>query len=70
MRVLMWLLDRITGSSSESPPRTVDEIRRTLNAQDAEHVERLNRVEESLLALTAEAGLEDLRRRMVEHRTP
>ena len=58
-----WLM-RLLVPPSSSPPRSYDEIKRAVDAREAEHLQRLNAVEESLLALTAEAGLEDLRRRI------
>jgi hypothetical protein len=61
----MWLLGRLgAGGDGAPPPRSYAEIRASVDDRDAEHVRRLNRVEESLLALTAEAGLDDLRRRL------
>lgn len=65
----MWILDWIGSGGSELPePRSFEEIRADIERRDAVHLQRLNRVEESLFALTAEAGLEDLRRRMEERR--
>lgn len=61
----MWLLDRLFSAPTPRP-RSYDEIKAAVDARDAEHVQRLNRVEESLYALAAEAGLEDLHRRL-EH---
>jgi hypothetical protein len=61
----MWLLEWIGGSRGEPPePRTYEEIRADVERRESEHIARLNQVEASLLTLTAEAGLEDLRRRM------
>lgn len=62
----MWLLDRIGGHGDPPEPRSYEQILAEVAQRDAVHIQRLNRVEESLLTLTAEAGLEDLRRRM-EH---
>lgn len=60
----MWLLDWLTRDVPPASPRTYAEIRSDLERREAAHIRRLTRVEESLLALTAEAGLEDLRRRL------
>lgn len=60
----MWLLDRFGSSAPPPPPRSVDEIRAAVDDRDAVHVQRLTRAEESLLATAAEAGLDDLRRRL------
>lgn len=61
----MRLLDWIGGSVPPPPePRTYDEIRATVEQRDAAPLRRLNRTEESLLALTAEVGLDDLKRRL------
>lgn len=60
MRLLDWLGARDANTPA---PRSYEEIRETVEHRDAEHIERLNRVEASLLSLTAEAGLDDLRRR-------
>jgi hypothetical protein len=64
----MWLLQRLAGRSEDTaPPRSVDEIRAEIELRDSRHVRRFNRVEQSLYELTAEVGLEDLRRRIEEH---
>jgi hypothetical protein len=60
----MWLLQRLGGGTQEAPPRSIDEIRAAIEYRDLEHVRRFNRLEESLFRLTAEVGLEDLRRRL------
>jgi hypothetical protein len=59
----MWLLEWLSRSSAPAP-RSYDAIRADLEAREAPALQRLTHVEESLLSLTAEAGLEDLRRRM------
>lgn len=61
----MWLLDLLMRVPAPAP-RSYEEIRADLEDREAPHVHRLNRVEESLLVLTAEAGLEDLKRRIEE----
>lgn len=61
MRFLEWLSPRPVDAQ---PPRSLDEIRAEVEHRERPHLERLSRVEESLLALTAEAGLEDLRRQI------
>lgn len=60
----MWLLDWLSRSDPAHPPRSYDEIRAAVAEREAPNLQRLNRTEESLLSLTAEAGLEDLRRRI------
>jgi len=65
----MWLLDLWRGHRTLPRPRTFEQIHRDIErGPDGVHVRRLNRVEESLLSLTAEAGLEDLQRRLERHR--
>lgn len=59
----MWLLEWLSRQPMPLP-RSHDEIRRELERREAHPIRRLNAVEESLLSLTAEAGLEDLRRRL------
>lgn len=61
MRLIDWLAPTPTP---ETAPRSPAEIRADLDRREADAVRRLTQVEESLLALTAEAGLEDLRRRL------
>lgn len=65
MRLLIWI-----GGSHHDPvePRSLDEIHADLETLDAVHLQRLTRIEESLFTLTAEVGLEDLRRRMEARR--
>lgn len=63
----MHLLDWISAPPAPGP-RTFDEIRATVDQRDAAAVRRLNRTEESLLALTAEVGLDDLKRRLEQNR--
>lgn len=61
----MWLLSWVGGSRGDLPePRSYEEIREDVEQRDAVNLQRLSHVEESLLTLTAEVGLEDLRRRM------
>lgn len=61
----MRLLDWIGGSIPPPPqPRTYDEIRAAIAQRDADPLRRMRRAEASLLALTAEVGLDDLRRRL------
>lgn len=64
----MRLLDWIGGSGAPPPqPRTYDEIRTATAQRDAVPLRRLNRAEESLLALTAEVA-PDLYRRLEQIR--
>jgi hypothetical protein len=60
---LMWLLEWLSRSAAPAP-RSYDAIRADLEAREAPALQRLTRVEESLLSLTAEAGLIDLQRRL------
>lgn len=65
----MWLLDLWRGYRDVPRPRSFEQIRRDIErGPDGVHLRRLNRVEESLFELTAEAGLEDLKRRLERHR--
>jgi hypothetical protein len=61
MRFLDWLTGPV---HHDIRPRSIQEIRADVEGRERPHLERLSRVEDSLLALTAEAGLEDLRRQM------
>jgi hypothetical protein len=63
MRFLEWLTGS-TAYTDEPRPRPFEEIRAEVERRESPHLDRLSRVEESLLSLTAEAGLEDLRRQM------
>lgn len=59
----MWLLDWLSRSPAPEP-RSYEEIKADIDERERPHIQRLNRTEQSLLALTAESGLEDLRRRI------
>lgn len=61
MSLLEWLC---RPARIEPAPRSFEEIKRAVEDRDRPHLDRLTRVEESLLALTAEAGLEDLKRQL------
>lgn len=61
MRLLDWL-----ARAPAPEPRSYDEIKADVEKRERRHIQRLNRTEESLLAHTAEAGLEDLRHRLRE----
>lgn len=63
----MWLFEWLARGQTPAP-RSYDEIRADLEAKEAHPLQRLNRTEESLLSLTAETGLEDLRRKMEQIR--
>lgn len=60
----MWLLDWLAARSDGPAPRPYDEIRADLEAREAPNLARARRTEESLLSLVADAGLDDLRRRL------
>lgn len=64
----MGVLDWISPSVPPVPPRSHDEIRAAVERRDEDPLRRLNRTEESLLRLTAEVGLDDLRRRLEQIR--
>jgi hypothetical protein len=64
MKFLEWVIG--SDRRPDVRPRSLQEIRADVEARERPHLERLSRVEDSLLALTAEAGLDDLRRQM-EH---
>lgn len=63
MNFLDWLVGPV-HHDIDIRPRSIQEIRAAVEGRERPHLERLSRVEESLLALTAEAGLDDLRRQM------
>lgn len=61
----MWLLDWLSRSPAPEP-RSYDEIKADVERRERRHLQRLNKTEQSLLSLTSEAGLEDLRHRLRE----
>lgn len=65
MRLLEWLSARSQG---DQMPRAYEQIKADLERKEAPNLARANKVEQSLLALTAEAGLDDLRHRLETRR--